>query len=233
MIVTMHQPNYLPWIGFFSKVMHSDCLVLTDTLPYTKHSVTRRNKIRTNEGWGYLTVPINKRFHGSSICDVTLPVDKSWQWHHWQTIKHDYTKADSFCHYENFFENLYQKDFEYLWQINEEIILFLLKCFEINVKVFKSSELNVAQELEETDLMIAWLKSVGADIYLSGPSGRDYLEFEKFPQNNISLRFFKFQPPVYKQRYPGFEPNMAAIDLLFNMGAQASEIIKASGSIED
>lgn len=233
MIVTMHQPNYLPWIGFFSKIAHSDCLIITDILQYTRHSVTNRNKVRTAEGSCYLTVPINKKFHGSRICDVPLPVDKTWQERHWRSIIHHYSKTRYFANYQDFFEKLYRKDFEYIWQINEEIILYLIQCFEIGTKVIKSSNMNVAPELEKTDLMIAMLEIVGADIYLSGPSGRDYLEQEKFPQHNIGLKFFKFQHPVYSQRYPGFQPNMAAIDLLFNMGPQASEIIRSSGGIEE
>ena len=164
---------------------------------------------------------------------MKLPVDKSWQEHHWKSIFHEYAKTDYFNLYRDFFEELYQKDFEYLWQINEEIILYLLRCFEINVEVKKASELIVSPYLQKTDLQVALLKSVGADTYLSGPSGREYLEIEKFPQNNIILKYFKFEHPVYKQRYPGFEPNMSAIDLLFNLGPQASDIIKASGSIED
>jgi hypothetical protein len=87
--------------------------------------------------------------------------------------------------------------------------------------------------LEKTDLIIHLLKSAGADIYLSGPSGKNYLDIEKFRQNNVDLKFFKFNHPVYAQRYPGFEPNMSGIDLLFNMGPQASELIDASGAIED
>jgi hypothetical protein len=231
-IITMHQPNYLPWIGFFSKVKHSDCLVLTDIQPFTRRSVTHRNKIRTNEGWSYLTIPINKRFDNSRICDVELPADKTWKRIHWQSIQHHYKKAGFLNLYQSFFDKLYQGEYEYLRQVNEEIILYLLKCFDINVPVIKASELNVAPDLQKTDLMIALLKSVGADIYLSGPSGRNYLESDKFPQNNIGLKYFKFQHPVYEQRYPGFEPDMAAIDLLFNLGPQASEIVKVSGSIE-
>ena len=114
-----------------------------------------------------------------------------------------------------------------------EIILYLMKCFEIEAKVLRASEIDVDPGLRKTDLKIALLKSVGANTYLSGPSGRNYLDSEKFPENNIGLRFAKFQHPVYEQRYPGFEPNMAAIDMLFNVGSQASEIIKGSGSIED
>ena len=232
-IVTMHQPNYLPWLGLFSRIKHADCFVIAEVIKYTNHSVTNRNKVRTNTGWSYLTIPLSSKNSGLKICDVLLSRDKKWLEDHWRTIQHNYTKADFFGLYRDFFKELYQKDFQYLWQINEEIILYLLKCFDINVEVVKGSELNIDPELEKTDLLIALLKSVGADIYLSGPSGRNYLEFDKFQQNNIGLKFFKFQHPVYKQRYPGFEPNMAAIDLLFNVGPQSAEIIKASGAIED
>ncbi|MBI2853643.1 MAG: WbqC family protein [Chloroflexi bacterium] len=69
-------------------------------------------------------------------------------------------------------------------------------------------------------------------MYLSGPTGRDYLETEKFAHNGIALRFASFQHPVYRQRYPGFEPNMSAIDLLFNLGPQAEEIVKRAAMVE-
>lgn len=230
--VTIHQPNYLPWLGFFSKIKHSDCFIILDDAEYTKNSVTNRNKIRTRDNWCYLTIPIDRKFHWAKIHDVKLSRDKRWMENHWKTIKQNYTKADFFSLYQDFFEKLYQKDFEYLWQINEEIIFYLLRCFEINVEVIKVSELNVDPDLRKTDWLIALLKSVGAEIYLSGPSGKDYLDFQKFAQNNIDLRFFEFQHPVYEQRYPGFEPAMAAIDLLFNVGPQASEMIKTSGNLE-
>jgi hypothetical protein len=233
-IVTMHQPNYLPWIGLFSKIRQCDCLILADTFVLGGQSALNRNKIRTNNGWNYLTVPIGRKAEGTRICDITLPTDNSWQKLHRNMIHDNYTKASFFSLYRDFFEELYRKDFRYLCQINEEIILYLLKCFEINVEVMKASEIPVDPSLEKTDLMIALLKSAQhADTYLSGPSGRNYLQFEKFPQNNIDLKFFKFNHPVYPQRYPGFEANMTAIDLLFNVGPEASKIIEASGSIED
>ena len=232
-IVTIHQPNYLPWLGLFAKIQHSDCFIVLDDAEYIKNSVINRNKIRTNAGWGYLTIPIERKFYGSKIHTVTLPRNKKWRKNHWKTIRGNYAKADFFSLHKDFFERLYQKDFEYLWQINEEIISYLLRCFEINVEVIKSSELNVDPDLRKTDWLIALLKSVGADIYLSGPSGRNYLEFDKFPQNNVGLKFFTLQHSVYQQRYPGFEPNMAAIDLLFNVGSHSIEIIKKFGAVED
>lgn len=233
MIVTMHQPNYLPWIGLFSKIKKADIFIITDIYQFGRHTVTNRNKIRTNNGWGYLTIPVSRKFQETKICDVPLPADKKWREDHYKAIYHNYVGADFFSPYRDFLEELYQRDFKYLWEINVEIILYLLKCFEIDIEVLKASEMDMDPNLEKDDLLVALSKSVGADTYLSGPSGKDYLESEKFPQNNINLKFLKFQHPVYKQRYPGFEPNMAAIDLLFNVGTKSAEIIKASGSIED
>ncbi len=232
-IVTMHQPNYLPWIGLFSKISLADCLLIYDNAQYTTGGIIHRNKIKINNGWVYLTVPLGKSINNLKICEVPLPKDKKWQSSHWRTMCSNYVKARFFKDYKEFFDELYQEDFQYLWQLNEKVLLYLLECFKIKVEVLKTTKLNVDPGLLKTDLMIAYLKAAGADVYLSGPSGRNYLECEKFPQNNIILKYFKFQHPVYQQRYPGFEPNMSAIDLLFNLGPDAGNIIKASGSIED
>jgi hypothetical protein len=232
-IVTMHQPNYLPWIGLFSKVKQTDCFIVMDTFQYTQHGVTHRNKIKTNAGGAYLTIPISKKFTTAKIKDVELPSDRKWQEIHYQTIYQNYLKTDFFKNHLDFFKELYQKDFHYLWQINIDIIRYLLKCFEANIEVIMASDLNLAPDLKHTDMIVAVLKSIGATTYLSGQSGRGYLEMEKFRQNNLNCRFLKFTHPVYKQRYPGFESNLAAIDLLFNVGPQSSEVIKESGGIED
>jgi len=224
-IVTIHQPNYLPWLGVFSKIKHSDCFVILDTVKYTKNSVINRNKIRTKEGWCYLTIPIEKNYYNSKIYEVKLPENNKWKKEHWKTIEANYKKADYFYFYKHFFENLYKENFEYVWQINENIIFYLLKYFDIDVEIIKASELNLDPDLRKTDLLIAILNSIGAEVYLSGPSGRNYLEFDKFKKNNIKLEFFEFKHPIYKQRYPGFEPYMAAIDLLFNLGEKSREFI--------
>ncbi|MFC2071548.1 WbqC family protein [Chloroflexota bacterium] len=232
-IVSMHQPNYLPWLGYFSKIAQSDCFVIADNLPYTKQTVTNRNKIRIKDSWVYLTIPIGSNYYNLPICNVVLPRNDSWMANHWKIIFDNYVKSDFFNLYKDFFQDLYQKKFKYLGKINTEIILCLLKCFKIDKEIIIASELDLDPELQKTDLLIALLKSADADIYLSGPSGRNYLDLEKFRHNGIEVKFFEFQHPVYKQKSPGFEPAMAAIDLLFNMGPQASGIIKSTGNIEN
>jgi hypothetical protein len=232
-VVSMHQPNYLPWIGLFAKVAQTECIVIMDTFQYTRHGVIHRNKIRTNVGSGYLTIPISKKFATAKIKDVALPQDKTWREVHWQSIYHNYVKADFFRNYADFFEKLYQQDFGYLWQINLEIIRYLLNSFEVNVEIKMASDLDIDMDLKHTDMIISVLKSIGADTYLSGQSGREYMEVGKFQQNNLACKFVKFAHPVYKQRYSGFEPNLSAIDLLFNVGPQSAQVIKDSGTMED
>jgi hypothetical protein len=229
----MHQPNYLPWIGLFSKISQGNCFIIYDTAQYVKSSVINRNLIRTPVGSSYLTIPVGKCPVDAPIAEITLPENKKWREEHWQAIYQNYVKTRYFGDYRNFFEALYQEDLKYLWQVNEKIILFLLKCFDIKVEVFKTSNMETFPNLYKTDLMIAYLKSAGTEIYLSGPSGKNYLEFEKFPQNNIGLKYVKFQHPVYKQRYPGFETNLSAIDLLFNKGPEAGRIVREAGGIEE
>jgi hypothetical protein len=231
--VTMHQPNYLPWIGLFAKINLSDCLIIYDSAQYEKNGVINRNKIRTGSGSLYLTIPVGKLPVDTRISDIVLPRNNKWKQQHWRTIYQNYAKAPFFNIHAAFFENLYKQDLPYLRDFNEEILFYLLSCFEINVKTVRTSTLNVDPALRKTDLMLAYMTAVGTSTYISGPSGKNYLETDRFAASNIALKFIKFEHPVYKQRYPGFEPNLSAIDLLFNLGPESLGIIKQSACIEE
>jgi hypothetical protein len=231
-IATIHQLNYLPWIGLFSKISLADCFIILDDAKYTSGSVINRNKIRTKDSFIYLTIPINRNLHSFNINDITLPKNNEWKKNHWLSIYQNYVKAPFFAIYKEFFQNIFQEDISYLWQLNEKILLFLLDVFDIKTKIIKSSDYKVDPDLSGTDLLIELVKTVGADTYLSGQSGKNYLKYDKFKEKSLSLKFFKFIHPVYRQRYPGFEANLSAIDLLFNLGPESSKIIRASGSIE-
>jgi WbqC-like protein family len=223
--VSIHQPNYLPWIGFFHKVSKSDCFVILDIAEYSNSGITNRNKIRTKDGWIYLTIPIGKKYHNARIVDVQLQDDYSWQRSHFKTLEANYKKSDYFYCHEDFFKKLYAVKYQHLWEINEKIIFYLLECFDINVEIIKSSDLSFDLNSKKTDLNINVLKEVGADIYLSGPSGRNYLETDLFKENNIKLEYTNFEHPIYKQRFEGFVPNLSAVDLLFNLGDKSKDLI--------
>jgi hypothetical protein len=228
MKVGIHQPNYLPYIGFFNKVKQSDLFVLLDTAQYVKNDFHNRNRIRVPSGEMFLTIPIpSKECFRKRICDVPLPKG-DWAEKHWKAIVMNYGRALHFREKKDFFEKLYAAPPENLGELNCGIIMHLLKEFKIATKIVKASEMNLNKELKATDLLVALLKQAGATGYISGRgrTGKEhYLEEEKFAQAGIALEYQEFTHPVYKQAFPGFVANMAAIDLLFNEGDAAAELI--------
>lgn len=222
--VSIHQANYLPWIGFFHKLSKSDCFVLLDIVDYSKNNIINRNKIKTSNGVAYLTIPIEHKFFRKPLIDVFLPENSAWAKKHWKTIETNYTKSDFFDSYKDFFKSIYETPPEKLVKLNEKIILFLLKEFKIDVEIVKASELNINQSLKKTDLLLDILRKVNATAYLSGIGGKDYLEEEKF--SDIRLEYLNFKHPVYGQLHGKFIEGLAAIDLLFNEGSKAEKFVK-------
>ncbi len=223
MKTSIHQINYLPWIGYFNKIKQSDLFVLFDIADYTKNSVQNRNKIRTATDWVYLTIPMENKYFDQPAYKVNLPNNNIWQKKHWKTIELNYKKAPYFDSYKDFFEKLYSSNLETLHEINEKIIRYIIKELNINTEIKKTSELKINKDLKKTDLLLNILQTVNATVYLSGQGGKSYLEKEKF--KNIKLELQEFEHPLYKQVYPGFVKNLSIIDLLFNTGEKAQKLI--------
>ena len=228
--VAIHQINYLPWIGFFSKIASADVYVVLDTAAYTRGSWINRNRIKVPPNRVvYLTIPISRRFKGVPIKDVELPKDRKWARNHWTTIKVSYNKAEFFNSYEEFFRRLYSDAeagrYRRLAELNWDIVSYLFEELDINVDVVWASELDLPPGLKKTDLLIAILEAVGADTYISGMGGKKYLEEHKFDEHGIKLVYHEFKCPRYRQLWGDFVPNLSVIDLLFNEGERAKDIL--------
>lgn len=217
MIIGIHQPNYLPYLGFFDKMKKSDIFIIYDDAQFNKSDFQHRNRIRIHNGSKWLTVPVEKKHKPiNEVCiqnEITIK-DQKWKDHHLAQIYDNYKKADQFDTYFPDISPTYKKEHEFLVDLNMEIIAFLNKSFEIDVKIVHSSEYPSASQ--STHRIIELVQSVGGDTYLSGPAGKDYMDVELFENAGIELLFQEFAHPVYKQQYDGFVPNMSAIDALFN-----------------
>ena len=227
MIVTGHQPNYLPYSGFFHKTAMSECLVIVDNVQFVKRGKfgwMNRNKIRTHSGWTWLTVPVltKGRYH-QKILETRINNDVDWRDKHWKSILINYGKSPYFSKYADFFEDLYKKEWEFLADLSETIIRYVLKELLINVKIIKSSQLEA--EGKGADLIIDICKKLNADSYVHGKHGQDYISEERFRENGIKCIFQEFVHPVYKQVYEPFIPNMSVIDLLFNCGKDSRQVL--------
>ena len=215
--VAIHQPNYLPWIGYFKKMSLCDVFVILDTVQFSKDSYTQRTKIRTRDGWMWLTIPIQRGERSGLIKDVLLPEDCKWRKKHWLSIHSNYAKTKDFNDFNDFFKSVYlDYDTDRLQDFNEKFILYISDILGIHPEIVYASELNLENDLKKSDHLIEIIENTGGDVYISGVGGRNYIKEEKFERKGIEIEYFEFKPFIYKQRWAGFEPYMSAIDLLFN-----------------
>lgn len=215
MIMSAHQPAYLPWLGYFDKIKRSDVFVFLDTVQYEKNSFTNRNKIKTANGPVWLSIPVIKKNHfEKKMNEIVIDSNYNWQKKHLNAIKLAYSRAKNFNVLFPKLEKLYEKKRETLVETTLEHLEFWLDVLEIDTKIVLSSELGVNSK--KSDLVLDLCKSVGADYYISGPMGKDYLELDKFDECKINVEIQDYTHPVYKQLYGDFIPNMGIIDFVMN-----------------
>ena len=225
MIVSIHQPAYLPWLGYFHRIAMSDAHIVLDHVQFEKNSFTNRNKVRTADSWCWLTVPVKTagKFGNLPIYEIDIANHRPWAASHWETLRVNYAKASFFAQHSTFFCNLYSRPWCKLANLTAEINEYLLNTFGISTRLYFSSKMKVQGRKDE--LVLNLCRELGASTYLSGPLGRNYLREELFQQHGIAVQYDDYRHPTYLQTYPEFEPNMAAIDLLFNAGPASREIL--------
>lgn len=237
MIIAGHQPEYMPYLGFFYKIAKADKFIFVDHVQFQRKGLKKeffqnRNRIRTapgSNGFTWMTVPIlsgSLRFQ--KIYEIKIDNSTGWAEKHWKTIFLNYKKAPFFNLYEDFFRKLYEKKWDMLADLNEAIILYILKELKIEKPIFRSSDYDFKDQ--KTDLLVEMCKEFNADTYLSGVGAKviGYVEDDKFEANNLKHIFSDFKHPVYPQKYKPFVPNMSVIDLLFNCGPESKKIIEES-----
>lgn len=226
MIVSINQPAYLPWLGYFHRIAISDLHIVLDHVQFEKNSFVNRNKLRTGQGPVWLTVPVHTkgRFGNLPINQLEVDNTQGWAAKHWQTIRQNYAKAPHFAPAGAHFESVYAREWPRLADLMRETNEYISRtAFQIHTPVRFSSEMNVPGA--KSELILNLCRSVGATVYLSGPLGRAYLEEDRFSEAGIVVRYHDYAHPVYPQNRPGFEPFMSALDLVFNCGDRSREIL--------
>lgn len=226
MVLAMHQPQYLPWLGYIHKIYSCDCFVLLDCVQYEKGGFQNRNKIRTKRGAPWLSVPVvTKGASKQKLKDVAIDNSKDWQKSHWGLIQENYKTAGFFQEHAAFFKQIFAKRWERLVDLNLEILFYILTQLKIEKNIILESSLNVSSSATERILDICSLLS--ADTYLSGAGASSYLDEQEFKETNTKLIYQNFIHPAYAQVFSPFIPFMSVIDLLFNCGPQSLQILRS------
>lgn len=229
MNVVIMQPFYLFLRKHFHQVKRADLYIFMDDTQFVKNSYHNRNRIKSQNGLLWLTVPVyHKGRFGQKINDVEIDNKKSWKQKHWQSIKMCYSKAPYFKNYEDFFEQVYQKEWNNLAELNIYLIENISKLLGINDTEYKKlSELNISND-NPTQRLIDICESVGADKYIIGTRAKDYMEKGRWEKTSVELEYFEPEYPSYPQLWGEYQEHCAIIDLLFNCGDKSGEYIWGS-----
>lgn len=229
-ILTAHQPVYLPWLGLFHKISLSDKFVYFDGVQYQTKDWNNRNRIKTANGDIWLTVPVlNKNHFQLKLKDVLINNELPWGKKHFKSIYIAYKKARYFDRYIDFFEDVYKRHWDKLSDLNEYMLRHFLNILGIHIPIYKLSDYDF--ESKRSALVLDMCKQMNADLYIFGINGKDYADVEAFNRENIRVYFQEYKHPIYTQLHNAeFSPYLSVIDLLFNHGDESLNIIQ-SGNI--
>ncbi|WP_447972456.1 WbqC family protein [Nitrospira sp. Kam-Ns4a] len=223
MLVAIHQPQFMPWLGYLDKIDRADLFVILDSVQFKKGEWQNRNRIRTAEGWQWLTVPVLQKF-GQRLDAVRVNESVDWRGKHLRALAMHYSRAPFRDRYLGDLKAIYDRPWERLAELNLAVLRWLLEAFGIATPLRLSSAMVL--RCEPTDRLIDICRAVGATRYLAGAGAAGYMDVQRFRASGLALEFQAFRHPVYPQCYEPFVPGMAAIDLLFMCGDTALQRLR-------
>jgi hypothetical protein len=228
MRVTIHQPEFMPWLGFFHKASLSDVLVLLDDGQFRKNYFHNRNRIRTPEGWSWITVPVAKSPLDTPMNDITVAEGNNPRWKEKieNALRASYGKAPFFADTIDDLSAIINSSSGNLAELNIALIEWLLPRFKLAPRILLASEFALQTTASQRILDICL--RTGATTYVSGVSGPDYLDLPSFQHAGVAVELQQFHHPIYDQVFPGFEPQMSSADSVFLLGDQCDRLIQES-----
>ncbi|PIR23348.1 MAG: hypothetical protein COV44_03445 [Deltaproteobacteria bacterium CG11_big_fil_rev_8_21_14_0_20_45_16] len=223
MILTAHQPLYLPWLGLFHKIYLAESFCLFDIAQYQNKDFNNRNKIKSSSGDLLLSVPVESQDHfNKKICDIRI-VPGAWIRKHLKSIKLSYQKAPYFDSlYEKLEKTLY-KNHKFLVDLDFELLQIFLKELGLVPSIVKASDFDFVGQ--KSELVLDMCLKLKASAYIFGSHGKDYADQESFRAQGIDLYFQDYQHPRYNQLHGEFSSHLSVVDLLFNEGPNSLNII--------
>jgi hypothetical protein len=225
MIVAIHQPNFLPWLGYFYKMARCDRFVLLDSVSFAKGSYTNRVQIKTPQGPQWLTVPVQTKGKlGAPICEILTDENVDWRGKICKTLETNYKACPHYQPYGDQIREIIASSGEGLSELNIRLIEYLARQFEITVPTCRSTALHATGKAAE--LLAAICRELGATTYLSGSGGANYQDEQTFQTAGLELTYANYSHPRYRQAFGDFAAGLSAVDLLLNCGPGSAAILR-------
>ena len=226
--IAIVQSNYIPWKGYFDMIHMADEFVLLDDIQYTRRDWRNRNKIKTPNGLHWLTIPVVVKGKYFQRIDETQISDRSWSEQHWTTLEQFYRRAPCFSLYCDDVRTWYDRagKYERLSEVNHWFLSRICETLRIPTKIRWSTEFSTPDEKSER--LLAICLQAGASRYLSGPAAKGYLDVNAFRDQGIDVLWMDYggyRP--YPQLFGDYEHGVSVLDMLFNVGAAATQYLKS------
>jgi hypothetical protein len=222
--VAIHQPHYLPWLGYVAKWAAADLLILLDVVQYEKNGWQNRNRIKTADGARWLTVPVHAPL-GTPICQVAVDDSRAWRPRHRRAIEQAYARAPGLPAHRAQLAEFYARPWTHLAPLAAASVAWLGRALGITTPVRLASELGVTSA-DPTGRLVALCRATGADTYLAGADGARYMDLGQFAAAGIGVLAQRYEHPVYPQNHGEFVPFLSALDILLATGDEALAILR-------
>jgi hypothetical protein len=222
--LAIHQPHYMPWLGYLAKWAAADVFVFLDTVQYEKNGWQNRNRIKTAAGPRWLTVPVHARL-GMPIAEVTVDAGQPWRERHLRAVEQAYAAAPHFERHHAALRHLYSTE----WTRLTPLAVATAQCLAGAVGIATPTRLASALAItaaDPTERLIELCQAVGADTYLAGRDGARYMDVARFAAAGIRVLYQTYAHPAYAQLHGEFVPNCSALDLLLTHGDRALAILR-------
>lgn len=225
MILAAHQPQFIPWLGYFDKIDRADVFVLLDTVQFKKNEWQNRNRIKAASGTQWLTVPVSFRF-GDAVREVRIDERQNWRRKHLATLRTCYARTIHFEPVHRAYRSVIEASSSNLADLNTAMLKSMMGALDIATPMLSASELEGLPK-DRDERLIALCRRLGARTYLAGSGSRAYLNVDRFVRAGIDVVFQSYRHPTYSQLFGNFTPQLSALDLLFNCGPGSASILRA------
>ena len=226
--IAIVQSNYIPWKGYFDLINMVDEFVLYDDVQYTRRDWRNRNTIKTPHGLQWLTIPVDTKGKYTQTIRDTMIADATWAARHWRSIVHAYAHAPGFSRYGDELEDMYRRATDVsLSATNHRFLATICQWLGIGTRLSSSSDYTL--DADRTMRLVGICRQAGAEVYLSGPAARAYLDEAQFEREGIEVRYMDYGGYAeYPQAHPPFRHDVSVLDLLLNTGAEAARYLKST-----
>lgn len=226
MIISFNQPFFIPWGGFFGRLLFSDTMILLDATQLSRgFSYVNRNRIKGPAGEVWITVPLKKKGRGDQLIkDLEIFEKEKWAFDFLETLRHFYSKS-------LYFDGIYAEIKAVIEKKDDSFLQMALELLEmcrktLDIKTILVLQSNLGVKGKGTKLLVNLAQSMDSDEVIMPYFSKKAIDLELFSQAKIKVWFARYSSPQYPQFWGPYLRKLSILDLLFCCGPDGRAVIE-------